>query len=167
MQVIIGDDGKESYRMDGSAKLSYHVEGTTPMATDPQANTVPTEKTTKPRGPRTFAGKSFALVYNRETEQYEMAFEGRNRAIRFESPVNASNLLNPLAGGMLHTSGRHKFKLSFHGDALSCIVNTTVDLPEGHEHVLVESVNVPFDSELAKWIRVLVEVDVVAAARIK
>lgn len=138
------------------------------MKTFPEQSPTPnTDTMRKPRGPRSLTGKSFALVYNSKAGVYESQFDGRTRNIRFASPVQASGLIDPLAGGMLHASGRHKFKLGFTGDVLTTIINITTPLEDGEEHALVESVNVPFDSELAKWIRVVVDIDVVAAARLK
>lgn len=168
MIAIIHGDGSTEYRQDHKARLSYQIEGTKQMAdASPSTDTPNVDTMRKSRGPRSLTGKSFSLVYNRETELYEMSFEGRNRNIRFESPVNASGLINPLAGGMIHKSGRHNFKLSFGGDHLIRIVNVDSSLADGEEPKLVESVNVPFDSELAKWIRVIVETDVATAARQK
>lgn len=163
MRVIIGDDGKESYRMDGSAKLSYQIGSD--MTNVPTAT--PSEKVTKPRGPRVFSGKSFSLVFDFESEAYQLAFEGRQFPVRFQSPTLANGLIDPLAGGMLHKSGRHNFKLSFTGSVLTSIVNLDQDRAEGEATKRTESVNVPFDSELAKWIKVSVETDVVTALRIK
>lgn len=170
MIAIINGDGSTEYRQDHIPRLTYQIEGMQKMADKNQPTDSATPNTDgmrAQRGPRTFAGKSFTLVYNRETEVYDSQFEGKQRSICFLSPVNAAGLINPLAGGMLHKSGRHNFKLEFAGKTLVSITNIDIPLAEGDEPKLVESVSVPFDSELAKWIRVIVDLDVVAAARLK
>lgn len=136
--------------------------------------TEPTETTQtqgKKRGIRTFEGESFSLVLNKTTGFYELLFEGRQFPIRFEPPAALTVLTNPLANGLTHKSGRHSFTLSFagsQGDRLVSIYNQQVTAGfEPGKAPLTEMVQVPVESELANWIRVITELSVVQALRTK
>lgn len=129
------------------------------------------ENQPKKRGIRTFENDQFALVLNKTTGFYDLAFEGKNHPIRFQAPEAIGLLSNPLAGGLTHKSGRHTFTLTFggsFGDKLVSIINE--QSRAGFEKNAVpktESVMVPVESELAKWIVVQVELPVVKALRVK
>jgi len=129
--------------------------------------TVPTP-TAKKRGIRVFEeNESFALVYNTETGHYDIYFEGKQYEIRFVPPAAFKNLVNPLAAGMKHTSGRHTFTLEFEGDRLVSITNDGNDAAEGESVKLSQSVQVTFGSPIKDWIRVLAELPVEKALRLK
>uniref|UniRef100_A0AB39CCI5 Uncharacterized protein n=1 Tax=Pseudomonas phage RVTF4 TaxID=3236931 RepID=A0AB39CCI5_9VIRU len=125
----------------------------------------------KKRGIRTFENDSFTLVLNKTSGFYDLAFEGKQYPIRFAAPEGLALLTNPLAGGLTHKSGRHTFTLTFagaFGDKLVSIVNEQVR--EGFEKNAVpktEAVQVPVESDLAKWIVVAVEMPVIKALRLK
>lgn len=128
----------------------------------------PTENTGKRRGPRTFDGESVTLQRNLTTGVYDLAFEGRVFPIRFVAPESLSLLSDPLAAGITHSSGRHKFHLSFEQGRLVRIVNTATDTkPEEEQITLVNAVNVKVEEPLIQWIRVIVETSVLHALRSK
>lgn len=118
------------------------------------------------RGPNVLAGKSFKLVYNPATMVYDLLFEGVTHQIVFMPPVHVEGLINPLAGGMLHQSGSHVFKLVFHERSLSYVLNQSVDREGDGELATVPSITVKMDSPLAAWIRVLKELTVNKALRL-
>lgn len=143
--------------------------------TTPETPNTQTEEQQTPRrvskGPRTFENESFSLVLNKTTGFYELAFEGKQYPIRFAPPEGLALLTNPLAGGLTHRSGRHTFTLTFggsFGDKLVSVINEGTRA--GFEEKAVpkaESVQVPVESDLAKWIVVQVELPVIKALRIK
>jgi len=138
------------------------------MSNTPTDANVPTKPKGK-TGQRTFEGDQFALVYNKQTRVYDLTFEGRSFAIRFEAPESLRLLADPLAGGLVHKSGSHTFDLKFKDGKLVSVINKKhegafdpgVDLPQ------TDLVTVPVLSELAKWIVVTVDLPVVKALRTK
>lgn len=121
------------------------------------------------RGPRSFEGKSVNLTYNPNTAVYDLVFEGRQWPVRFVSPVELELLDDPLAGGIGHTSGKHKFKLHFKDNRLVKIINLTVQESKDPniETKPSASVNVKLDDPLIRWMRAAVELDVISALRSK
>ena len=136
----------------------------TPENTTP---TTPEATGRKPRGPNVLAGKSVKLVHNNKTGNYDMHFGDRKYQIRFQSPEANPVLANPLAGGMNHQSGPHSFYLSFIGDKLTLVTNLSSDTVEGETAEPVASVSVKLDSPLIQWIRVVTELSVDKALRLK
>ncbi|QBJ02592.1 hypothetical protein MZD04_gp063 [Pseudomonas phage Psa21] len=117
------------------------------------------------RGTRSFTGEVFTLVYNTESGHYDIAFEGAQFPVRFVAPAAFDSLINPLAAGMKHKSGRHNFTLEFEGDSLVEITNDAA--VDGASVTRTASVTVPFDSSIVEWIRVIRELPVERALRIK
>jgi hypothetical protein len=166
MIVEINQHGRETYVMHqnpGSLSIKFADQKEHRM-TEPTA-TVPTPATK--RGPRTFEGESFALVYNPETGHYDLAFEGKNFPIRFQAPESFSALIKPLAAGMKHKSGRHEFTLEFEDDRLVEITNDSNDGDAASPVKRTASVSVAFNSPIKEWIRVLLELPVERALRTK
>lgn len=120
----------------------------------------------KPRGPNVLAGKSVKLVHNNKTGNYDLAFGDKKYQIRFQSPEANPVLAYPLAGGISHQSGPHSFHLTFTGDKLTHVTNLSVD-SDGEPTDPVASISVKLDSPLIKWIRVLTELSVEKALRLK
>ncbi|WDS62376.1 hypothetical protein [Pseudomonas phage D6] len=122
----------------------------------------------KARGPRVFKDtEAFTLVYNPETSHYDLAFEGRQFPIRFVAPAAFANLVNPLAAGMKHKSGRYNFKLEFEDDRLVEVTNEEADAAVGEPVKRTNQITVAFNSPIKEWIRVLAEMPVEKALRLK
>ncbi len=140
-------------------KAAATPENTAPVATETTGR--------KPRGPNVLAGKSVKLVHNVKTGNYDMHFGDRKYQIRFQSPEANPVLAYPLAGGMNHQSGPHSFHLSFDGDKLTRITNLSLDTAVGEFPEPVAAVSVKLDSPLVQWIRVIAELSVDKALRLK
>jgi hypothetical protein len=165
MIIEIDGHGRETYVMHqnhGALSIKFVDQQEKRMTTPTAEQTVPTPAAK--RGPRSFEGEVFTLVYNPETSHYDLAFEGKQYPIRFQAPEAFGALINPLAAGMKHKSGRHTFKLEFEEDRLSLITN---DDSADAEAALTRSVTVRFDSPIKEWIRVLLELPVEKALRTK
>ncbi|MNB98683.1 hypothetical protein D3C87_829360 [compost metagenome] len=169
MIIEINDHGRETYvmhRNPGALSIEFANQKAQRMTTPTTEPTVPTTQAAK-RGPRTFEGECFSLVYNPETSHYDLAFEGKQYPIRFQAPAAFGALIKPLAAGMKHKSGRHEFTLEFEDDRLVEITNDAVDAAEGETVKRTASVTVAFNSPIKEWIRVILELPVEKALRTK
>jgi hypothetical protein len=153
--------------IDGYGNETYIPRTRKAAMTEPTLN--PTEAGKgKARGIRVFKPtEAFTLIYNPETSHYDLAFEGKQHPIRFVAPEAFASLINPLAAGMKHKSGRHSFTLEFEGDRLVEITNDDSDAAEGETVKRSGSVNVTFNSPIKDWIRVIAELPVEKALRLK
>lgn len=167
MIIEIDDHSRETYvlhKNPGSLSIQFENQKAHRM-TEPTLN--PTESKGK-RGIRVFKPEeTFGLTYNAETGHYDLSFEGRAFPIRFVAPGIFFTLINPLAAGMKHKSGRHNFTLEFEGDRLVSIINDDVDAAEGEVVPRTSSVSVRMDSPIKDWIKVIAELPVEKALRLK